>query len=160
MKPTIYYLDDKTGKGQPKVIRGLSTLLFRYSEELGIKIRPVDILGDLLMVIEHPKLNIGLVSHENVDQSPADLVRFLEEERCAVIFSSSINRNHMDKAIARLISKGKYQSVYLKSAFSSIIEVGQLTEHEIQKLFDMVSMILEYSGESNPVRLSESVELN
>ena len=146
MKPTIYFLDDKSEKGQPKVIRGLAKKLFAHSSEMNLEIRPVDILGDLLMVVEHPTLNIGLLSHENKEQSIDDLIRFLLEEKCDVIFSTSIDKRAMDKSIARLVSFKKYQSVYLRNAFSSVIEIDSLTEHEVNKLFEMIELFLEFSN--------------
>jgi hypothetical protein len=51
----------------------------------------------------------------------------------------------MDKSIARFVSSGKYQSVYLKNVFSSLIELNQLLEHEILKLYEMIELFLEYS---------------
>jgi hypothetical protein len=145
MKPTIYFLDNNSGQGLPKVIRGLANKLFLYSADFGLEMRPIDILGDLIIVAAHPTLNIGLLSHENEDQSVDELMRFLNDEKCDVIFCTSIDREVMDKSIARFVSSGKYQSVYLKNVFSSLIELNQLLEHEILKLYEMIELFLEYS---------------
>jgi uncharacterized HAD superfamily protein len=144
MKPTIYFLDDQIGQGQPKVIRGLANRLILEAANLNLVIRPLDIKDDLVYVIESENLSIGLMSHENRHQAPKDLIRFLEGEDCQIIFCSSVSKQEMNKSIANLVSNNGYQSIYLNSAFSSLFQLDQLLKYEVSKLLEIVKISIEY----------------
>ena len=149
MKRTIYFLEDKTGLGQPKVIQGLINRMILNANELNLIIRPLDIKSDLLYVIESEKLSIGMMSHESFQHSSADLLHFLDEQNCGIIFCTSVQRDDLTKVISRYVSNKGYQSVYLKSIWSPKIEVNQLLNYEISKLEEIVMMCLESSLSDN-----------
>ena len=144
MKPTIYFLDDQIGQGKPKVIRGLANRLILEASNLNMTIRPLDISNDLVYVIETEHLNIGLMSHETPQQAPKNLIHFLEGENCKVIFCSSVLKQELNKAIANLVTNSGYQSVYLKSAFSSLFQLEQLLSYEVSKLLEIVKISIDY----------------
>jgi len=146
MKPTIYFLDDQIGKGRAQVIRALTNRLILEATNLNLIVRPLDIQTDLVYVIESEGLNIGLMSHENPEQRPADLIRFLHEEDCQLIFCSSNWNKELNKAIADLVVNKKFQSIYLKSAFSSLLQVEQLLAYEVSKLVEIIRISIEYSS--------------
>jgi hypothetical protein len=146
MKPTIYFLDDQIGKGRAQVIRALTNRLILEATTLNLVVRPLDIQTDLVYVIEADGLSIGLMSHENEEQRPADLIRFLEEENCQLIFCSSAFNKDLNKAIADLVVNKKYQSIYLKSAFSSLLKVDQLLNYEVSKLLEIIKISIEYAS--------------
>ncbi len=145
MKPTIYFLDDQIGKGRAQVIRALTNRLILEATTLNLVVRPLDIQTDLVYVIEAGGLNIGLLSHENPQQSPSELIRFLHEQKCQLIFCSSTFPKDLNKSIADLVVNKKFQSIYLKSAFSSLLQVDQLLAYEVSKLLEIIKISIEYS---------------
>ncbi len=143
MKRTIYFLEDKTGLGQPKVIQGLINRMILRANDLDLIIRPLDIKSDVLCVIESKGLSIGMMSHESVSHSSADLLHFLDEQECKIIFCTSVQRDDLTKVVSRYVSQKGYQSVYLKSIWSPYIEVNQLLNYEISKLEEIALMCLD-----------------
>lgn len=152
MKRTIYFLEDKTGLGQPKVIQGLINRMILRANDLNLIIRPLDIKSDVLCIVESGNLSIGLMSHESAAHSSADLLYFLDEQECQIIFCTSILRDDLTKVVARYVSQKGYQSVYLKSIWSPQIEVRQLLNYEVSKLEEIVTLCLEkpIAKNSNP----------
>lgn len=155
MKRTIYFLEDKTGLGQPQVIQGLINRMILRANELNLIIRPLDIKTDVLCVIESGNLSIGMMSHESPSHSSADLLHFLDEQNCQIIFCTSILRDDLTKVIARYVSQKGYQSVYLKSIWSPNIAVNQLLNYEVSKLEEIVTICIDSptaeSSESNNI---------
>ena len=145
MRPTIYFLEDKIGNGKPKVIQGLINRMFFNANDLDLIIRPLDIKDDVVCIVESRSTTIGLMSHENKNHSSSDLIRFLHAEKCSLIFCTSIFSEDLTKVVAGYVSKGHYQSVFLKSIWSPHFEINELLTYEVCKLEEIISMHLGYS---------------
>jgi hypothetical protein len=145
MRPTIYFLEDKIGNGKPKVIQGLINRMFFNANDLELIIRPLDIKDDLVCIVETRTITIGLMSHENKNHSSSDLIRFLHGENCSLIFCTSVTGDDLTKVVAGYVSKGHYQSVFLKSIWSPHFEINELLTYEVCKLEEIISMHLGYT---------------
>ena len=153
MRPTIYFLEDKIGNGKPKVIQGLINRMFFNANDLDLVIRPLDIKDDLLCIVQAGSITIGLMSHEDKNHSSSDLIRFLHAENCSLIFCTSVSRDDLTKVVASYVSRGLYQSVFLKSIWSPNFEINELLTYEVCKLEEIISVHLGYSFLSDEYEL-------
>ena len=97
----------------------------------------------LMAYITIDPTNIGIVSHENIHQSPRDLLSLLTDKKCDVIICTSIDRKTIDRSISSYIMQGLYQSNYLQSIWSPVIPVNLLLDYEISKLIEIINLHVE-----------------
>ncbi|UKN01150.1 hypothetical protein K6119_15580 [Paracrocinitomix mangrovi] len=146
MKTKIYILEDKLGNGKPRHIKSLIANIQQNYEGVKSTFAPTDLRGDTIHLLTINRVKIGFISHENPQHTVQSLLSYFENKGCHAIFATSVNKNELNNTVANLVVNGIADSVFLKSIWTSELNVELLFEYEISQLMEIVDLHLEAYG--------------
>lgn len=143
MSRTFIRLTDKNNENRASLLSQLHTVLsLRYGREIDSHSHFM-LNNDLISTFVINDQMIGLISHQNPSQNPAELIELLIDQGCTIILFTSVSFEDFQDKIDHEISRRGFQILRSAPFWSSTFEFDYLEQTEVENIIDLLEILTE-----------------